>query len=139
MSLVPLNHCACGSVRDYADCCGRFHAGEAGDNAQKLLRSRYSAYVLRLENYLLDSWHASTRPATLDLDETASLQWLGLEIRSQHASPDHACIEFIARYRVGGPGNPVKCLHEISRFVRERERWYFLSAEVPPKPRSRSY
>src|SRR6186997_1856913 len=96
-----LSHCACGNPRAYANCCGRFHAGFAADNAVKLMRSRYSAYVLRLDQYLLDTWHASTRPKELDLLETDVLQWLGLEIRSQQSSLERARIEFIARYRVG--------------------------------------
>ena len=40
------------------------------------MRSRYSAYVLRLAPYLLATWHASTRPATLDLADDAT-RWTG--------------------------------------------------------------
>lgn len=130
------NHCACGNPRAYADCCGRFHAGFPADNAVKLMRSRYSAYVLRLDRYLLDTWHASTRPKALDLLEADVLQWLGLEIRSQQSSLERAKIEFIARYRVGGPGWPIERQHEISRFAREGGRWYYIDGETPPPPRS---
>ena len=139
LPLTSLNHCPCGNLRNYADCCGRFHAGEPADDARKLLRSRYSAYVLRLDDYLLETWHESTRPPALDLLETDVLQWLGLEIRSQQASPEHARIEFIVRYRVGGPGWPVERQHEVSRFVRESGKWCYVSAEAPPAPRTRNY
>jgi SEC-C motif-containing protein len=136
-----LHHCACGNPRAYADCCGRFHAGEATpDNAVKLMRSRYSAYVLRLDRYLLQTWHESTRPKLLDLLETDVLQWLGLEIRSQQTSLTRARIEFIARYRVGGPGWPIERQHEISRFTKENGRWFYVDGEAPPTPRAtRSY
>jgi SEC-C motif-containing protein len=121
-------------LRAYGDCCGRFHAGEPADNAQKLMRSRYSAYVLRLEDYLLATWHASTRPASLDLSKSDTPHWLGLEIRSQQQGIDSARIEFIARYRLNSVG-PIQRQHEISRFVREGDRWFYLDGEPPPAPR----
>jgi hypothetical protein len=58
--------CPCGSGRPYAACCGRLHGGEPAATAEELMRSRYSAYVLGLEAYLLATWHASTRPAALE-------------------------------------------------------------------------
>lgn len=91
------------------------------------MRSRYSAYVLGLEPYLLASWHASTRPASLDLADAAGTRWLGLEIRRQQQEDDaHATVEFVARYRVGGRGQR---LHEVSHFVREDGRWYYVAGE----------
>lgn len=91
------------------------------------MRSRYSAYVLGLEPYLLESWHASTRPQSLDLAGDAGARWLGLEIRRHHqADAAHAIVEFVARYRVGGRGHR---LHEVSRFVREDGRWYYVAGD----------
>lgn len=129
---MPISHCPCGNLRPYADCCGRFHAGDPADSAQKLMRSRYSAYVLRLQDYLLATWHASTRPAELALAESDALRWLGLDIRSQHQSAESARIEFIARYRIGD--GPVQKQHEIGRFVREDGRWFYRDGEFPPPP-----
>ena len=129
---APITHCSCGNPRPYADCCGRFHLGESADSAQKLMRSRYSAYVLHLEDYLLATWHPSTRPPTLDLADSESTRWLGLEIRSQQQTAESARIEFIARYRIGN--GPVQRQHEISRFQREDGRWYYLDGEFPPPP-----
>lgn len=131
---LQIAHCCCGNLRPYADCCGRFHAGEPADNAQKLMRSRYSAYVLQLEPYLLATWHVSTRPEQMDFRRTNMPQWLGLEIRSQQQGPDTARIEFIARYRVNGTGS-IKTQHEISRFVREGGTWFYLDSDKPPAPR----
>lgn len=92
------------------------------------MRSRYSAYVLRLEPYLLATWHASTRPASLDLAADAT-RWLGLEVRRHDAlSPDRAVVEFVARYRIGGRGQR---LHETSRFVREDGRWFYVDGDFP--------
>ena len=90
------------------------------------MRSRYAAYVLKLEDYLLATWHASTRPSELDLAADDS-KWLGLEVRAhQLQDASHATVEFVARYRIAGRGHR---LHELSRFVREDGRWYYVDGE----------
>lgn len=121
--------CPCGSQNAYSHCCGRYHAGEPTPDAEALMRSRYSAYALRLDDYLLASWHPQTRPASLELDEPAGARttWLGLTIlRHANTGADTAEVEFIARYRVGG-ASAVR-MREHSRFVREDGRWYYLDA-----------
>lgn len=94
------------------------------------MRSRYSAYVLMREDYLLASWHADTRPASLRLAaQTPAPMWLGLEIRDEQATGDErALVEFVARYRLGG--GRAERLHEISRFVREQGRWYYVDGDI---------
>lgn len=92
------------------------------------MRSRYSAYVLKLEPYLLATWHASTRPAALDLADD-NCRWLGLAVkRYSPQGEDVAEVEFVARYKVGGRAFR---LHEVSRFVREGGRWYYVDGEFP--------
>jgi SEC-C motif-containing protein len=127
--MKPADACPCGSGRPYAACCGPLHAGSGPAlTAEALMRSRYSAYVLKLADYLLASWHPSTRPATLDLAEDDGTKWLGLEIkRSQQQDEHHATVEFVARYRVAGRGHR---LHENSRFVREDGRWLYLDGDI---------
>jgi SEC-C motif-containing protein len=113
----------------YTACCGRFHAGEAAPDAEALMRSRYSAFVLELRDYLLASWHASTRPESLSLDDPAGqrTRWLGLTVHEHTVSDaDHAQVRFTARYRIGG-GSAVR-MQEHSRFVREDGRWFYLDA-----------
>ena len=91
------------------------------------MRSRYSAHVLDLGAYLLDTWHPSTRPASIAAAEPG-LRWLGLEVR-RHAVTDanRASVEFVARSKLGGRAYR---LHEISRFVREGDRWYYVDGDV---------
>ena len=90
------------------------------------MRSRYSAFVLQRRDYLLTTWHASTRPAGLDFEPAA--KWLGLEVRSQRQlDADHAEVEFVARHRVAGRAER---LHERSRFVREDGRWYYVNGVI---------
>lgn len=90
------------------------------------MRSRYSAFVLQMGPYVLATWHASTRPATMDFD--AKTKWLGLTVKSfRDTGPDRAEVEFVARYRVGG-GSAVR-LHERSRFVRENGTWFYVDGD----------
>ena len=119
--------CPCGSPRRYEACCGILHAGAPAPTAEALMRSRYCAYVLGLEPYLLETWHPGTRPDSLDLDEETAPRWLGLEVkRHETAGPDAAIVEFVARYKVGGRAHR---LHESSRFVRENGRWFYVDGE----------
>ena len=94
------------------------------------MRSRYSAYVLVLEPYLLATWHPTTRPTELNLSDDGT-KWLGLNIkRHQVIDENHASVEFIARYRIAGRGYR---LYEISRFVREDGRWFYVDGDLNPQ------
>jgi SEC-C motif-containing protein len=119
--------CPCGSSRSYADCCGPWHSGAPAPDAEALMRSRYSAYVLGRKEYLLGTWHASTRPARLDVGPGASAKWLGLEvIRHESTGADRAIVEFVARFKSFGFS---RRLHEISRFVRIDGRWFYVDGD----------
>ena len=85
------------------------------------MRSRYSAYALKQGQYLLDSWHVSTRPVSVDLDP--SVQWIRLSVLNSA----HDRVEFIATYRVQGRAYS---LHEDSRFVFEDDRWFYVDGVV---------
>ena len=121
--------CPCGRGTALAHCCGRyldhFDSCPAPD-AESLMRSRYTAFVCERADYLLATWHASTRPAALDFEPAP--KWLGLDVRRHSTSDaDHAVVEFVARYRVGG--RAVR-LHERSRFVREGGLWLYVDGDI---------
>lgn len=121
--------CPCQSGKSIDECCLPVIAGEsAAHNAEMLMRSRYTAFTLRNEAYLLASWHQSTRPTTLDLASEPVPKWIGLHIR-QHVQTGEssAIVEFVARYRIGGKAHR---LHETSRFVRENHRWFYVDGEL---------
>jgi SEC-C motif-containing protein len=127
--VAKLIDCPCGSRKQLLQCCGRYlEGGEVAPSAEALMRSRYTAYTLLREDYLLATWHPSTRPAQLGLAEDAPTKWLGLEMK-RHApqGEDHAIVEFVARYKVNGRAH---WLHEVSRFVREAGRWFYIDGEV---------
>ena len=120
--------CPCGSGKLLEACCGRFHGGEPAPDAECLMRSRYSAYVLGLEAYLLASWHPRTRPAALELDAVPRPQWLGLTVKA-HVPLDatHATVEFVARYKLNGRAFK---LHETSRFEKLDGRWLYVDGDI---------
>jgi SEC-C motif-containing protein len=122
--------CDCGAPRAYVDCCGRFHAGPLhlqAPDAETLMRSRYSAYVRDLIDYLLTTWHPSTRPTSIE-PNPPGLRWLGLDVKQhQVQDADHATVEFVARSKLGGRAHR---LQEKSRFVREGGRWFYVDGDL---------
>jgi SEC-C motif-containing protein len=132
--LPPTDPCPCGRTGangralPFGQCCGRWIVdGEPAPDAESLMRSRYTAHVVRDGAYLLATWHASTRPG--DATPDASTKWLGLEVHDHHVVDDrHAEVEFVARYRIQGRGGR---LREHSRFVREDDgRWYYVDGHI---------
>jgi len=119
--------CPCGTGTAYEACCEPLHRGAIAPDAEALMRSRYSAYVLGLEPYLLDTWHISMRPPSLNLSaDRQRMKWLGLSVRRHEENDEtHAVVEFVARYKTGGRAQR---LHEVSEFVREGGRWYYVAA-----------
>ena len=120
--------CPCGSGDSFQDCCKPYLQNtKPASTAEVLMRSRYSAYVLNDMNYILNTWHPSTRPASLANDET---HWLGLTIIDrQHGEPPYTdgTVEFIARHEHNGQFGQ---LHEVSRFQYENGRWYYCDGEI---------
>ena len=96
----------------------------AAPTAETLMRSRYSAYVLGLEAYLLQTWCAETRPETLNSADKLQTKWLGLKIKAfVITSESSATVEFVARYKIGGKAER---LHECSHFKKINQRWYYV-------------
>jgi len=121
--------CPCGRSAPLAECCGRYLAGTPAPDAESLMRSRYTGYVLQDEPYLLATWHPDSRPAMLNLKAEIPAKWLGLKvIRSDQQDDSHASVEFVARYKVAGKAWR---MHEISRFEKLDGRWYYLHGEQP--------
>jgi len=117
----------CGGGNQSGDCCApSLKKGVPPPDAASLVRSRYTAYALLREDYLLATWHPSTRPAMLGLAGAAPAKWSGLEVkRRERQDADQAIVEFVARCKVNGRA----CrLHEVSRFVRRAGQWLYVDA-----------
>jgi SEC-C motif domain protein len=122
--------CPCLTGLPYGECCGPLHAGaRTAGTAEALMRSRYSAFAVSDAPYLLQTWHPTTRPSSLSVDPEQ--QWRRLDIlATRRGGPfdDDGEVEFVATSRSaeGGRGR----LHEVSRFVREGGRWFYVDGDV---------
>lgn len=92
------------------------------------MRSRFSAFAMRNTAYLSQSWHPSTRPASLELD--ANEQWLRLDILSRGQD----WVEFQAIFRENTQSHDFFVLKEKSRFKYEQGHWFYLDGKHQIKP-----
>ncbi len=122
--------CPCGRNVIFENCCGRYlDYPKRVPTAEALMRSRYSAFVLSNEAYILECWHSSTRPAPRDLT-SESIHWLSLDVVSISAGKiedNTGSVEFVATYKHNGL---IELLHETSRFIKEQGRWYYLDGKI---------
>jgi SEC-C motif domain protein len=89
------------------------------------MRSRYAAFAVQDATYVRASWHASTRPAQFEF--TPGQEWLSLQVRAATTAGDTATVGFVARSRIGGTTH---VLNEVSRFVREGGRWFYIDGVI---------
>lgn len=130
---MPLR-CPCHSGLSYATCCEPLHNGKTAINAHVLMRSRYSAYVLKIVDYLLSTWHISTRPSDLTVADLEGTKWLALRIveadnvsaHLKHSEQDF--ITFKARFKQGK--GKTQTMHETSRFVFEHGQWFYIDGQL---------
>ncbi len=131
MKKSPTERCPCGSNAHYPNCCGQQIDKEIpAPTAEQLMRSRYSAYTRNNSDYLLKTWHESTRPASLDLTQQPQPEWLGLKVcRTEGGDKNHTTgeVEFIARYKAE---EITQVIFEVSRFIKEEGRWYYVDGTL---------
>ncbi|MES2205728.1 MAG: YchJ family metal-binding protein [Pseudomonadota bacterium] len=123
--------CACDSGKTFETCCGPYLQNlNIAPTAEALMRSRYTAYTRYDVDYLLLTWHASTRPQTIEFEENNTPKWFRLEVVKHYQDAmvfDKATVEFIAAYKINGRAYR---LHETSSFYRERGQWYYVEGVV---------
>ncbi len=120
--------CPCNSGKTLAKCCAPYHEGKAAPTAEALMRSRYSAFVLGLSDYIWQTWHPDTRPE-LEVLGGINLKWIDLDILSSEAGleKDNAGkVHFIASYVGSHKG---KKLDENSDFVKEDGVWLYVDGD----------
>lgn len=128
--MVDTSKCPCGSDIHYKDCCKAFHDGETvAETAEKLMRSRYSAYVKNNKDYLLQTWHSSTRPnpQEFELDSNSEFRWMELEVIKTEAGLERdieGLVHFQANYRFQGQ---IGQMQEASKFIKENGQWFYLT------------
>jgi SEC-C motif-containing protein len=128
----PLSNqaCLCGSGLLYCDCCGVYHlAIKKPETAEALMRSRYSAYVLGLVEYLTLTWCQRKKPKVLSLADQPD--WVRLEVvQTQQGQKNDrkGLVEFKAYYQTP---QGLSALHETSRFERNPlGNWCYLDGKI---------
>lgn len=123
--------CPCCSGAPYKKCCEPYISGkEIPLTAEKLMRSRYVAYSQQNNQYILDTWHSSTKPDIPDPAEDKNVEWIGLKILSTDMGGPNdtkGYVEFRARCRVKGEAGG---LDEASEFVKEDGRWFYVDGST---------
>lgn len=89
------------------------------------MRSRYSAFALQIERYLLETWAPETRPSRIDFE--AGREWMLLKVISAQQAGHIATVEFRAQSRLDGRTH---VLHERSRFVCRDSLWLYVDGIV---------
>ncbi len=125
MTSLETQPCPCQSGRPFDRCCGPVLTGERHvATASQLMRSRYVAYVLGDAAHLRASWHPTTRPARVAIDE--SIAWTGLEVQSSTGGDlfdDQGTVSFVATYNHNGVAGEL-CEHSL--FTRVERQWYYV-------------
>lgn len=121
--------CPCGSGLTFHECCRPLIRGtDPAPTATAFMRSRYTAYVLRDESYLLRTWHPGTRPGRIDLD---GVTWRGLDILATskgEAADALGTVTFVAHY-ASEAGQPAT-MRETSRFETIAGAWVYVDGDV---------
>lgn len=121
--------CKCLSGQLFTECCGPFLNNHSlPPTAEQLMRSRYCAYCLANTEYLLATWHSSTRPKNIELDN--AIRWTRLQVRrvvSGGCSDTDGQVEYIAVFKRNGKAHR---LHEHSRFVKEHNSWFYVDGDI---------
>jgi SEC-C motif-containing protein len=125
------NECPCGSGLLFDECCGKYISGrDNAPTAEALMRSRYSAYAENNTFYILNTWHSSTRPDSLNLNDDAHGKWIGLTIKRTERGGENeqqGIVEFVARYKTNGKAER---LHETSHFLKEDGQWFYVDGRL---------
>lgn len=121
--------CPCGSGASFVACCGAIHTGARGaDTAEDLMRSRYTAFAVGDEAYLLRSWHPATRPESVRLDPRH--RWTCLEVVDASGGPGDEAGTVTYRAHSRGRDGRAGVLVERARFGRRAGRWVYVDGDI---------
>ncbi len=117
--------CPCGSTQEYTQCCALIHQNpQQTPSAEKLMRSRFCAFVLDNADFIIKTYHSSCHASlsSSQIEQATKLEWLKLEIVSTQQNSNESFVEFKAWFN---ENNQLQLLHEKSRFVKEliNDQW----------------
>ncbi|MCT1477349.1 YchJ family protein [Microbacterium sp. p3-SID336] len=120
--------CPCFSGDSFDACCGPLLAGAPAPTAERLMRSRYTAFTREDAAHLQRTWHPRTRPRTIEFEP--GLEWWRLLVLDREAGGPfdaEGIVEFEAFWQQGGDRGS---LRERSRFVREDRTWFYVDGDL---------
>lgn len=132
---MPQKLCPCGSKKQYQYCCQMYlSAKKLPETAEKLMRSRYTAFYLGNIDYLIATLYPDKRQKS-DYEELTKTinqtKWLGLTVidtRKGKKNDTTGIVEFEAIYQ----GKNIGQLHERSRFTKTNNQWFYVDGELLP-------
>ncbi|WP_375753506.1 YchJ family metal-binding protein [Vibrio sp. HN007] len=130
--MLKQNLCPCGSNKEYAFCCKPVHNDhKAAIYPEQLMRARYSAHVLKLVDFVVNTYHSSCHAENEreGIQESINLEWQRLEVVSaKQPDGDEGFVEFKAFLLEDGVEH---CMHEKSRFLKENDLWFYVDGVFP--------
>jgi|TARA_B110000902_G_scaffold234813_1_gene279682 SEC-C motif-containing protein len=124
-------NCFCGNKLTFERCCQPIINGEVDAiNAEELMRSRFTAYVVKNYHYILQTYVSDKRTKlTISklLDSAQDTQWLSLKVLAHHSQKNTAQVEFKAYYQIH---NVYYVMHELSGFIFESGKWVYNSGAI---------
>ena len=131
--MSKINHCPCGTKKNYSVCCEPIHHNHAlATTPELLMRSRYSAHVKQLTQYIIDTYHPSCNAEEFreGIEDSIQLNSRKLKVISAHLSTqaeNEGFVSFKATYSEDGQ---LQQLKEHSRFLKEDGKWYYVDGDV---------
>ena len=130
-SLERLHACLCGSGKALNDCCRPYLGGlKSTPTAEALMRSIYAALCVDDQDYIMRTWHESTRPEKPQSIVGTKVKWVTLQIlhiEGGGLNDDAGAVEYFAHFSLNGK---MIRLHEISHFKRTEGEWFYLYGEL---------
>ncbi|USD31625.1 MULTISPECIES: YchJ family protein [Vibrio] len=128
-----MKYCPCGNNKAYSECCEPIHLDHAkATTPEQLMRSRYSAHVKRLVDYVINTYHPTCQASEQreGIEQSVESDWYKLEVTSCEpgSNKDEGFVSFRAYFNEEGVQH---CLEERSRFVRENGLWYYIDGTFP--------
>ncbi|WP_413699663.1 YchJ family protein [Psychromonas sp. KJ10-10] len=136
MSQSKTVNCYCKSGKSYETCCALYHQSkQKPDTCEQLMRSRYSAFILQLGEYLFNTYHPDFRGnLTIEQLSEKSLDWRNLQIIDSKDEATTGVVDFKAWY-INNEGQ-LDCHHERSNFVKDHDQWLYCDGTFYPTQKS---
>lgn len=125
----PFSVCPCGSGKLFKKCCSPILADQSlALTPEKLMRSRYTAYVLKDSTHLLRTWDMSTRPNSLKFEQ--HIIWLNLvveDVPEPLPNDNAAQITFQATFI---HNDKLMRIKERALFTYKNSLWFYKQGEL---------